>query len=169
MGKYTMAPRLFVGDEELGKKDDEYRPGMKSPLGLGAVWQQRRVSRLPPRRTIKRLGLGLLGIIVLYYFFYNMPTDLGPPRQRPNYHTNSDPESHTVPTKVADSKPQNVVKPGVSKHSSGKEPKTMPHDFNGPIKFYRLAVSLHAVSNTRGSELINRNVVSDVWMLVFLR
>lgn len=155
-----MGPRLFPGDEELGKRDDEYKPGMKSPLGLGIVWQQRRASpHLPHRRMVKRIALGLLALIALYYFFYNMPTDLGQPRTRPNYHPGEDTTHNptvpnTTPAKQPAKKPGSISKPG-----SGKEPQVILHDFNGPIKFYKLASTLKAVSGTRGSELLNKNIL----------
>ncbi|CAG8977978.1 hypothetical protein HYALB_00001859 [Hymenoscyphus albidus] len=156
-----MVPRFFPGDEELGKKDDEYKPGMKSPLGLRIIWQQRRTpSHLRYRRTFKRLGLGLLALVALYYFFYNMPTDLGQPRPRPHYHPVED--TTYLPTSVPDvtlpkepgKKPPSL--PNGSKNGPGKE---VWHDFSGPIKFYKLASTLKSVSGTRGSQLLNRNVL----------
>lgn len=78
-------------------------------------------------------------------FFKNMPTDLEQPRQRPHY-TNS---------------PTNVHPPVTNSGKSSKEEKGPAplHDFNGPIKFYNLASTLHAVARTRGAELINHNVL----------
>jgi hypothetical protein len=156
-----MAPRLFVGDEELGKRDDEYKPGKKASLGLGGLWQQKRVQHGPPRRSIKRLGMLLLGIFAIYLFIHNIPTDLKPPRSRPSY-TQNDPKKKgpSAPSAKSDAhkKPSVAGYSGTSKPT--KEQEEIPHDFNGPIKFYDLAVSLHAVASTRGSDLINRNVVS---------
>ncbi|KAG9229149.1 hypothetical protein BJ875DRAFT_475684 [Amylocarpus encephaloides] len=150
-----MGPRIFVGDEELGKRDDEYRPGKKSPLGLGIVWQQRRSPHMPLRRNVKRISLGILALISLYYFFYNMPTDLQQPRQRPNYHP-APPQSDKRPVLDTNTpkKSASVGKPGTK-----EEIETPAHDFSGPIKFYELAASLYAVAGTSGSELINRNVL----------
>lgn len=145
-----LPPRLFPGDEELGKKDDDHKRGGKTPMGL--AWQHRRMAHAPHRRTLKRLGMGILAFIVLYYFFKNMPTDLKNPRQRPNYGFPTGPNAPPP-------------KPQDSSSKSGHDGTTdlVAHDFNGPIKFYHLASTLHAVSKTRGSDELNHNVVSWRW------
>jgi hypothetical protein len=153
-----LPPRLFPGDEELGKRDDDHKRGGKSPLGL--AWHQRRLPHGPHRRSLKRLALGILGLIVVYYFFKNMPKDLENPRQRPNYGLPSGPNAPPQ-------KPPPVNRDSRIKSGDGGTAESVAHDFNGPIKFYHLASTLHAVSKTRGSELINHNVVSivnDVYM-----
>ena len=144
-----MAPpqRLFPGDAELAKRDDDHRPAGRKSLGI--AWQHRRIPHGPRRRTLQRVAYGIAALIVLYYFFKNMPTDLENPRQRPNY-------GLPAGTVVPPSKP--------SAHSSTSMPgqavaEVSVHDFNGPIKFLHLAASLRAVSKTRGGELINDNVV----------
>lgn len=143
-----LPPRLFPGDEELGKRDDDHRPGgKKNPLGL--AWQHRRmgVSHGPHKRTLKRIALGILALIALYYFFKNMPTDLENPSNRPHYipNTGSAPPAKR-PHPVPGSKPS-------------KEDAPVLHDFNGPIKFYQLAHTLHSVYQTGGSALVNSNVL----------
>lgn len=146
-----LPPRLFPGDEELGKRDDNHRPGgRKNALGL--AWQHRRIPVVhgPHRRNLKRVALGMLGIICIYYFFKNMPTDLERPRQRPDF---SRPSSIGQPVKAP---------PQSSKSGKEADTKLLLHDFNGPIKFYELASTLHAASRTRGAELINPNVVSAI-------
>lgn len=153
-----MPPRLFPGDEELGKRDDDHRPGSRSGVGLGIAWQQRQIPHRPHRRTLKKIALGMLAVIAFYYFFKNMPTDLENARKRPSY-------AHSPNTKSRP--PSNLQShPGLPKnHNAAPKPgqkdtaEVPQHDFNGPIKFYHLASSLHAVSRTRGSELINNNVV----------
>jgi hypothetical protein len=101
---------------------------------------------------LKKIALGILGLIVLYYFFKNMPTDLENPRQRPNYGPSAG--SNAPP------KPPTVNQDSTSKPGSGGTAEPVAHDYNGPIKFYHLASTLHAVSKTRDSDLINHNVVS---------
>ena len=136
-----LPPRLFPGDEELGKRDDDHKPGMKSPLGI--AWQQRRIPHGPHRRNMKRVALGLVLLIGLYYFFKNMPTDLENPRPRPHYEHNpgeSDPAAGSRPPPPVQSSMQ---KPGVEETVEASQ-----HYFNGPIKFYQLASTLHAVSKT---------------------
>jgi len=140
-----LPPRLYAGDEELGKKDDDHRPGSRGPLEI--LWQQRRILQ---RRYLKRVALGALALTALYYFFRNMPTDLENPRQRPHYEHPS-PESAPVP--------------GATNHGTKPKPgaevpsEESLHYFNGPIKFYQLATSLKAISMTRGSDEINRNIL----------
>lgn len=149
-----LPPRLFAGDEELGKKNDDHKPGkgMKSPLGI--AWQQRRLPYGPQRRNMKRVALGLVVLISLYYFFKNMPTDLENPRPWPHYDHN--PEQ---PGPAQGSRPPAANQGSMQKPGHVETAKVPQHYFNGPIKFYQLASTLHAVSKTRGAELVNRNVV----------
>jgi hypothetical protein len=92
--------------------------------------------------------MGLLALVVLYYFFKNMPTDLENPRQRPNYAVPSEPNAPPLKTITQNSNP-----------GPSQEMTQVPrHDFNGPIKFFRLASTLKKVSK-KGAELINENVV----------
>jgi hypothetical protein len=145
--------RLFPGDEELGKRDDDHRPGgKKNPLGL--VWQHKRISAAQGlhRRTLKRLLLGLLGLVAVYYFFKNMPTDVENHSHRPQYIPNTGKTGTQPPP---ESPPQSQT-PGAKPAEKSVAPL---HDFNGPIKFYELAATLHSVFSTSGSDLINPNVV----------
>lgn len=141
------AARLFPGDVELGKRDDDHKPGSKTPLGI--AWEHRRLPHGPHRRSLKRIGLGLLGLIAVYYFFKNMPTDLENPRTRPSYghHVGGNAPVANSPSQYTPSNP-----------AAGKA-EEVRHDFNGPIKFYHLAATLHTVSKTGGGELINKNIV----------
>ncbi|KAF4610374.1 hypothetical protein G7Y89_g15744 [Cudoniella acicularis] len=148
-----LPPRLFAGDVELGKRDDDHKPGTKSPLGL--AWQQRRIPHGPHRRTLKRLFLGMLAMVAIWHFIKNMPTDLKQPRPRPHY---IPPSSGPVPQNELKKEPPSraaLAKQG----NEGNGEASLKRTFNGPIKFYKLAASLHAVQNTRGSELMNRNVL----------
>ncbi|OWP05864.1 hypothetical protein B2J93_982 [Marssonina coronariae] len=129
-----LVPRLFAGDVELGKRDDDHRPGSKSQFGL--TWQQRRIAQTPPqRRNMKRLVLGILVVIGLYFFFKNMPTDLENPRSRPYYGPAAGPD-------VPSTHSQDIVLKAEHKDTSDGP----QHDFNGPIKFYELASSLRALT-----------------------
>jgi hypothetical protein len=149
-----LPPLLFPGDEELGKKDDDHKRGGKTSMWF--AWQHRRIGHAPHKRTLKRLGMGILAFIALYYFFKNMPTDLENPRQRPNYGFPTGPNA--PPPKSSPNPPDSVSKLGREGTAE-----SVAHDFNGPIKFYHLASTLHAVSRTRGSDEINHNVVSCGW------
>ena len=136
-----LPPRLFPGDEELGKKDDDHKPGVKNSFGI--PWQQWRPFHGPHRRNTKRVVLGLVVLICLCYLFKSMPT--------------TDLENSRLPPAVP------LASPPASQGSTPKPEKeeTMkasPHYFNGPIKFYQLASTLRAFSKTKSAEL-NRNVV----------
>ncbi|KAL3419785.1 hypothetical protein PVAG01_08283 [Phlyctema vagabunda] len=140
----ALGSRLFVGDEELGKKDDDHKRGDKGAFG---TWQSRRT---PHRRSMKRVLIAATTLIVLYYFFKNMPTDLQHPGVRPHY---DHPDRTTPPSPPAVHAP--IAKPKVSEEHSVETGRT----FEGPIKFYKLAASLHGLSDVKGGEAINDNVL----------
>src|ERR1700728_4542937 len=134
-------PRLFPGDVELGKRDDDHKPGSKRPLA--ATWFHHRICW---RRSYKKIAWGLVLLVGLYYFFQNMPTDLGPRTSRPNY-------DHTSATRGNNRWSNSQT--GKSKETGGSTPSEMTdldetaartkHWFNGPIKFYDLSSSLVAI------------------------
>ncbi|EKD21620.1 uncharacterized protein L3040_004844 [Drepanopeziza brunnea f. sp. 'multigermtubi'] len=147
-----LVPRLFPGDVELGKRDDDHKPGGKSQLGL--AWQHRRIPNTPLRRSMKRMVLGVLALIALYYFFRNMPTDLENPRKRPSY-------VHAAGPYAPSSKELPVSKATASEGGQSNTTDVPLHDFNGPIKFYNLASTLHGadILGSKGYEQINSNVL----------
>lgn len=134
--------RLFPGDEELGKKFDDRRSGdsgsHSSPL---LPW------RAPFRFRKRRIVFALFVCFALYTFFKYLPTDLTP-RSRSRLPVGRQPTAGlaTAPT----GKPPRDV---VQQEEAGK------HYFNGPIRFYKLASSLHSIVSTMGFRSINRNVV----------
>ncbi|KAK2626672.1 hypothetical protein QTJ16_003847 [Diplocarpon rosae] len=130
-----LVPRMFAGDVELGKRDDDHRPGLRSPYGL--TWQQRRIHQTPQRRNMRRLAVGLLALAGLYVFFKNMPNDLESPRTRPNYRTAAGPGT-------ASPYSQDIVLKAEPKDTA----EVARHNFNGPIKFYHLASSLRAAQES---------------------
>lgn len=66
----------FLADEELGKKDDDYRLQKHSHF-----WHPSKRWKLPrPRRIL----FGIITLYLLYLFFRNMPTDLSPAPERFN-------------------------------------------------------------------------------------
>jgi hypothetical protein len=144
-----LVPRLFPGDVELGKRDDDHKPGGKSQLGL--AWQHRRIPNTPLKRSMKKVALGVLALIALYYFFRNMPTDLETPRKRPNYVHAAGPL--TPLSKEPDSQ---ATAPKGGQTNATDVPL---HDYNGPIKFYNLASTLHDVLGTKGYQQDNSNVL----------
>jgi hypothetical protein len=143
-------PRLFPGDVELGKRDDDHKPGSKRPLA--ATWSYH---RLVLRRSYRKIVLGLVLLVGLYYFFKNMPTDLGPHTARPDY---DHPSAVQGPNRWSNSQSTKHKETGESTQSgvadSNLAEAETKHSFNGPIKFYELAASLGAIAkNTRGGAL----------------
>ncbi|GIC89305.1 uncharacterized protein Aud_005718 [Aspergillus udagawae] len=68
--------RPYLADEELGKKDDDHRPGTgRKPLSRAKQWRAPR-----PRRLI----VGIIVLYLVYLFFKNMPTDVRPAVERFN-------------------------------------------------------------------------------------
>ncbi|KAI5920184.1 hypothetical protein F4810DRAFT_683709 [Camillea tinctor] len=139
--------RFFMNDEELGKKDDDHRT-VKNSL-RPPNWHP---ARVPPRRSLKRIGLALLAAVLLFVFFKNIPV-LGPDARmrRPNYAYSESPANvPRVRPPTRESSPPRTQGPGVER------------TFNGPVKFPDLAPTLHAITGTRGSMVINRNVLFAV-------
>ena len=71
-GAMPLPPRLFPGDEELGKKDDDHKPGMKNSM----AWKPR--IAMPhvqiQKRTVKRVFWGVVVLVAVYFFVKNIPT-----------------------------------------------------------------------------------------------
>ena len=136
--------RMFAGDEELGKKDDDHRPGRDGLLP--SAWPARKAT---PRARGRSVLYGLLACIIIYLFIHNIPTDLGPITQRPDYR---------VPTRGG-------LRPATLEDPTPKSPKPEiqspadKHYYDGPIKFYKLATSLHAVARLIGHSGVNKNVL----------
>ncbi|ESZ95375.1 hypothetical protein SBOR_4231 [Sclerotinia borealis F-4128] len=152
-----LPPRLFNGDVELGKRDDDHKPGSKTPLGL--AWKHRRPH--VQRRSIKKIIFGLLVGIGLYYFYKYMPTDLQNPRQRPHYTQFGGVPAQAGLKGTGGSKaPSPQLNPKqVSKSTDDESTELSGHTYNGPIRFYQLATTLHAMSKVKGSDLLNNNVL----------
>ncbi|OAF56314.1 hypothetical protein VC83_06804 [Pseudogymnoascus destructans] len=136
--------RLFPGDEELGKRDDDHKVWTK-PI---AAWHYRRWLL---RRNMKRIGLTLLGLIALYYFVKNIPTDLKQPSVRPSY-------DHSPSRGGGMSRPRPPSPEKTQAAPTSDELEGEKHWYNGPIKFYELATSLYLI-NGKGITDFNKNVV----------
>lgn len=139
--------RIFAGDEELGKKDDDHRRGKDGMLP--SVWPVRKAA---PRARGRSVLYGLLACIIIYLFAHNIPTDLGPVTQRPN---------SKIPNRGSLQSPR----PGQSTAKSPKPERQPPAEkyyYDGPIKFYKLATSLHAVVRLIGHAGVNKNVLFAV-------
>ncbi len=136
--------RLLAGDEELGKKDDDHRPlnGTAS-----SSWSPRQPAS-PWRR--RRIFYGVWALLLLYVFVQNIPTDLGPAtRYAPSAPDNRGGKLPSDPKAPPSKKPKRPATP-----SEAEE-----HYHDGPIKFYKLAASLHGVARLDGQHALNKNVL----------
>ena len=138
--------RMFIRDEELGKKDDDHRP-MKKANG-SAPWTARKPSQGPRKR---RIIYGLCVALFVYLFIKNIPTDLG---------------SNALRRDVRVPLPSQNGKMSKSTDSTNKKPprpatpsKSEEHYHDGPIKFYKLASSLHAAARYGGQLQSNKNIL----------
>jgi len=165
---------LFLSDEELVKKDDDHKPTrtstLRSPLGF---------ARVPPRKLFKRLAIALAAGLLIYLFVHNIPTDVPiRDRRRPNYKGGHAPnlprpggkgkgvleEDRQAMPKLKIPQVPDWNKP-LKTPKKGKPPKGPPgtpapaSKYDGPIRFEKLATSLHAISDTRGDYVDNKNVL----------
>ncbi|KAF2240060.1 hypothetical protein EV356DRAFT_495921 [Viridothelium virens] len=142
--------RIYPSDEELGKRNDDYRPKrVNSWLGWRTRLMQYRKRRIVAllvagfftwviwTSTLGSSGIGPLGHQVgkVARIVTNMPElqDDG-----------TDPIEPTgPPPRITDEEALRAVE----------------HYFSGPIRFFRLADSLHAISKTYGHRTSNRNVL----------
>ncbi|ORY18379.1 hypothetical protein BCR34DRAFT_554121 [Clohesyomyces aquaticus] len=141
---------ILPSDEELGKKDDDHKP--RTP-GQGPSWAILKTLRFRRRR----IAMALVGLYLVYLFVHNIP-NLGEEngRNRPYGGRFAMPNmDNGVPAQPDDEEPKGPP-PGA------KAPKDGSHaarNYNGQIRFYRLADSLHASSHTMGYRSTNRNVL----------
>lgn len=165
-----LQPRLYTKDEELGKRDDDFRPkrmdpsnGAFNPLG----WRKR------------RFLLVFLVVALLYLFFRNIPTDLGPPDRRlkdlkdtlaplkpfaPKPPAPKSPDDDDIPPPP---KPPEISTPPPGEEPTGPAPHTQStdsverdkHYYDGIIKFYRLAETLKKLPPVAKPTDPNRNVL----------
>lgn len=140
--------RVLSKDEELGKRDDDFRP-KRAHSAANAFnifrWRKRRL-----------FGL-LAGLVLVYFFFANPPTDLrrvdgrlhGQPARAEQYaDASTNPYARSEPTGA----------PPRSREDA-EESEDEKQYYGGRIKFYRLASSLHSITRTTGQRNTNRNVL----------
>lgn len=140
----TLLDRIFVGDEELGKKDDDHRPGKGATLPPS--WSLRQT--IPPFRR-RRYFYGIVTILFIFLFIRNIPTDLGSNAQRGDSRL---PRRNALTT----SRP---TPPTGEPPRPTESCEAQKHYYDGPIRFYKLAVSLHAVAELAGYDGANKNVL----------
>ncbi|KAF2733690.1 hypothetical protein EJ04DRAFT_513061 [Polyplosphaeria fusca] len=139
---------MMPGDEELGKKDDDHKPGAAPRI---PVWT---FARTPLRWRRRRILLVVVGLYLVYLFVHNIP-DMGEfhGRNRITLGRTSVPGADEGP--AYDEEPKGPPR-GASKPKHG-EP--IPQIYAGQIRFYRLAASLTAASYTHGYRETNKNVL----------
>ena len=138
---------LFIGDDSRGKKSDDRKKPTNGAV-LPTAWSAKKSARPgPPLR--RRIVYVLLALIAVYFFVKNIPSDLGPsPGRRPNYKKPEPPPQ----TPVQSEKPTRGRQPPPEAPSrSGESTEEDEHYFNGRIKFYKLAASLHAAASASGA------------------
>lgn len=143
---------MLPGDEEQGKKDDDHKPRSTPRMPSWAFLNR------PLRWRRRRILLTVVGLYLLYVLAQHMPGAGRFGRQSDTYGytswyrtgplTNYDDEASDIEPKGPP--------PGTRAPRAG-EP--APHTYSGPIRFYRLAVSLHGASHTNGYRSTNRNVL----------
>lgn len=148
--------RIYRSDEELGKRDDNYRPA-REPTS--------RNSNIVPARWRRKRFLSLIvGVVLLYLFVKNIPTDLGSIDQRMGRPLRPD---HVGRIDMA--KPRGMLRPATQPISTpGQEPVGPParpppsdgvssasagegqHYYSGPVRYYKLSSSLSQVIRIQG-------------------
>ena len=141
-----LSGRIFAGDEELGKKDDDHRRRNGSTVPKMWPW----ITGSIPRMRRHRLVLGVVIIIGLYILFSNIPNNTSPISDQ--IQTGGFAHNGEVPTTYQEAP---LGKPLQTEEETEKG----KHYYNGPVRFYYLAASLHAIARTMGYRDANKNVL----------
>ena len=180
--------RLFPDDEELGKKDDDFRPDQHTLAG--DIRQSASPSSLlgwftSPRLRRRRLALLFALLVCAYVFIKNIPTDLRPVGEMVDIR---DPTRTIRGVPVVNQAPLRdggpVKNAAKDKDASATLPKPNPpmftpkalrtdeipavlrggekttdHYYDGLLRFYDLPGSLHGITHTNGYKEANKNVL----------
>ncbi|KAK8060444.1 hypothetical protein PG996_010374 [Apiospora saccharicola] len=143
---------FFLNDDELGKKDDDH----KHPSRNGGLRQQTWApARVPPRRFLKRIFLVFGAALLTYLFIHNIPTDIGPRQSlRPSYGKTAPPGYPVRGRPPPSASPKETIE-----DEDSSVPELPQRTYNAPPKFLELAGTLRAIGTTRGSLVVNRNVL----------
>ena len=138
--------RIFTGNEELGKKDDDHRP--RNTTTLPSSWVPRLFG---PAFRRRRVFYSLIALLIVYIFIENIPSDLAPDSR----HGDTRALSRSATLRSSRHQKQSHSQPP----RSSKPSKSEEHYYDGQIKFYNLAASLHAVARLSGHGGANKNVL----------
>ena len=146
---------LLNGDDTRGKKSDDHKKTSDGATVLPIAWSAKQ-AKSPIALTRRRILYLVLLLIAAYFFFENVPSDLGPAKYtgRPDYSqpppgsSNSKqairPPPPTDPRRPVDEyKPPAEAPPRGGESTEGDD-----HYFNGRIRFYKLAASLHPAASS---------------------
>jgi hypothetical protein len=155
--------RLFANDEELGKKDDEYRPGVNGILPAATLLSKWRVAT--PRMRKRRLGLAFVAAVLVFLFVRNMPTDLQPVGDRldvrvPGRNVRGNAlEAKYAPESYGKEAPTGAPMANGDNDAMREQLELGKHYYNGQIKWYYLASTLQGAARSMGYQMFNKNVV----------
>ena len=153
----TIRSRLFSADEESGKRDDDRKPG-KPAKG----WFPRKAPIIIRRRRV--IGF-LFATLLIWLFVHNVP-NLGPFEQRVSRnHARRVPQDMDVEARGLVQDPRDPrlqdlpAPPPPGPPPLEKDVDKPRRDYEGQIRFYYLASSLHSIARTMGHRDANRNVL----------
>ncbi|KAF6833494.1 hypothetical protein CPLU01_05532 [Colletotrichum plurivorum] len=149
---------VFLSDEEMGKKDDDHHRGgggasvnPKLLRNRNPQWQP--APKMPSRRLFRRLAFIFLIACAVWYLLGDVSLGFGDRPPNYIYPYPDDPRDYLSPTRDAAHR-----KAGRKAKGKPSNP-TAEHEYNGPVKFHRLAASLHAIAGTKGGQAVNQNLL----------
>lgn len=143
--KMPLPSRIFANDEELGKRDDDHKPGRRSILYL--LWSSwHNSTRLRKRR--------LMLLVLLSVFSYFLVRSCSSLNVRDDGYT----VTKSFPVREeAEGSSSWWFAGSLLKADEGSE--LSRYGYDGPIRHTKLAMTLHAALRSRGGHSENRNVL----------
>jgi hypothetical protein len=147
--------RFFQGDDELGKKDDDHRPPASGPSHPSVwTWSPTNGPRSRRRRIVVLCAVALL----LYLFLRSVPEGL-PAAQDGRDGRFAGGSHHGAPFSPDAPSDSSPLLPTGPPPRPRDEEERKEHYYTGPVRFYKLAASLHSLAKTSGFRGANRNVL----------